>query len=295
MNINTMDNLLLHPKTRADISLFIKKPVHALMIVGEAGSGKKTAASAIGAQLLGVPITELNKHPYFIKLQKPADKQEIPIETIRNLLLKMALKTQGSASTRRVVVIEDAHLLSEEAQNALLKVLEEPSADTVFVLTAPSRVSVLPTIVSRTRLIPMHNISKADALSFYASSYEPQDIQNAWYLSSGSAKLMESVLLDSQTPLKQSIDEAKLFLSHDTYQRLLMVDELNKDKQRLDYLLEALARVLEALQRSSNNQGTMPASRLLKNRQLVSKLRKARLANVNTRLVALELALNLKL
>ncbi|PJE65140.1 hypothetical protein COU91_03280 [Candidatus Saccharibacteria bacterium CG10_big_fil_rev_8_21_14_0_10_47_8] len=295
MGVSATDNLLLHPKTRADILTFLKQPAHALMIVGEAGSGKKSAAEAISSDLLGVPVAELSKHPFFIKLQKASDKQEIPIDSVRNLLKKMALKTQGTASIRRVVVIEEAHLLSEEAQNALLKTLEEPAADTVFILTAPSRMSVLPTIVSRTRVLPVHNVSKKNAMNYYTPNHGPQTIQSAWHLSSGAAKLMGSILVDSQVPLKKSIDEAKLFLSCDTYERLLMVDEISKDKQRLDYLFESLERVLEALQHSPNNQGKIVASRLLKNRQLISRLRRARLANVNARLIALELALNLKL
>ncbi|MBI5906815.1 AAA family ATPase [Candidatus Saccharibacteria bacterium] len=295
MSKSATDNLLLHPKTRADVLTFLSKPAHALMIVGEAGSGKKSAAEAISSDLLGVPMTELSRHPFFIKLQKASDKQEIPIDSVRNLLKNITLKTAGTAQTRRVVVIEEAHLLSEEAQNALLKTLEEPAADTVFILTAPSVRSVLPTIASRVRLIPAHSISKETAMSFYSTKHQAKAIQDAWHLSSGSAKLMESILADSDIPLKKSIDEAKLFLSRDAYGKLLMVDEISKDRQHFDQFLEALEKILQALQRSPNNQSKSATSRLLNNRKLVSKLRKNRLANVNTRLIVLELALNLNL
>lgn len=295
MRNSATDSLLLHPKTRANIVTFLGQPAHALMIVGEAGSGKRSAAEAISSDLLGVPVDKLAVHPFFIKLQKPTDKQEISIDSVRNLLKQLRLKTQGLASTRRVVVIEEANLLSEEAQNALLKTLEEPVADTVFILTAPSIMSVLPTIVSRVRVIPTHNVSKEAAMSFYAPDHEPEAIQSAWHLSSGSAELIESILADSDLPLKQSIDDAKLFLSSDTYEKLLMAEQISKDKQSFDHFFEALEKILQALQRSPNNQSKSATSRLLNNRKLVSKLRKARLTNVNSRLIALELALNLNL
>jgi DNA polymerase-3 subunit delta' len=265
------------------------------MIVGEAGSGKKSAAEVISSDLLGVPMAELNRHPFFIKLQKASDKQEIPIDSVRSLLKNITLKTVGTAQIRRVVVIEEANLLSEEAQNALLKTLEEPASDTVFILTAPSVRSVLPTIVSRVRLIPTHSVSKEAAMSFYSTKHQANAIQGAWHLSSGNAKLIESILADSDTPLKKSIDEAKLFLSHEAYDKLLMIDEISKDRQRFDQFLEALEKILQALQRSPNNQSKSATSRLLNNRNLVSKLRKARLSNANSRLIALELALNLNL
>lgn len=293
--MSSIESLLLHPRTRADVTTYIKQPAQALMIVGETGSGKIALALAIAANLLKVTPDKLEQYPYFIRLQKPKDKKEIPIENVRELLKKMILKTQGSEIVRRVVVIEQADKLSEEAQNALLKALEEPAPDTVFILTAPSRRNILPTVVSRTQVIPVHNVLEADTLKFYTDKYALDAIQNAWRLSSGAAKLTESILTDSEHPFKKSIDEAKLFLTTDIYDRLLMTEEMSKDKQRLNNLFDALGKVLEALQRSPSNQSKAATSALLKNRRVVAKLQKELNANANTRLIALGLALNLKL
>lgn len=295
MGVTALDNLLLHSKTRTSALSYIEHPVHALMIVGDTGSGKNRVARAVGAALLDVSSAALDRHPYFMRISKPDNKSETPIETVRTMLKKMTLKSHGAATIRRVVHIEGAHLLSEEAQNAVLKILEEPAADTVFILTALSRQSVLPTIASRTLVIPVHNVSKKDAINYYRPNHEVQAVQNAWHLSSGNVRLMESILSDAETPLKKSVDEAKHFLSGDIYQRLVMIDDVSKDRQRLDLLLSALEKVLEALQRSPNNQGKANAAKLLKNRKLVSELNRARLANTNARLIMLELTLNLKL
>ena len=56
---------------------------------------------------------------------------------------------------RRMVVLPDVPDMTREAQNVLLKTLEEPPASSVLVLTAPSLEGILPTVVSRCRHIPV--------------------------------------------------------------------------------------------------------------------------------------------
>lgn len=57
----------------------------------------------------------------------------------------------------RAVVMEDASFLTHEAQNALLKTLEEPPADAILILGAPSEHSFLPTILSRCQIVRVQN------------------------------------------------------------------------------------------------------------------------------------------
>ena len=57
----------------------------------------------------------------------------------------------------RTVVIEDASVLTTEAQNALLKTLEEPPKEAVLILGAPSKANLLPTILSRCQIIRITN------------------------------------------------------------------------------------------------------------------------------------------
>lgn len=58
-------------------------------------------------------------------------------------------------SERKAVILEDAHLLTPEAQNALLKVLEEPPQHTLLLLGADSKEAFLPTILSRCQIIEL--------------------------------------------------------------------------------------------------------------------------------------------
>ena len=84
--------------------------------------------------------------------------QSIGIEDIKRIQKKLFLKPLKSK--QKAVIIEDASLLTTEAQNALLKVLEEPPAQTIILLGADTKESLLPTILSRCTLIPL----EADAL-----------------------------------------------------------------------------------------------------------------------------------
>ncbi len=101
--------------------------------------------------------SELNISPFDITEVKRAEtttksgdvklKQSIGIEDVKGMQGRLHLKpVQGE---KKAVLIPDAHLLTTEAQNALLKVLEEPPAHTVFLLTASSKESLLPTVLSR--------------------------------------------------------------------------------------------------------------------------------------------------
>ena len=89
------------------------------------------------------------------EIVKQAEKLEsgfmydaLPISQIRKAAVWAHLK---SAEGKKVFVIENADRMNEGARNALLKTLEEPPEDTVFVLTTCRRGAVLPTILSRVR------------------------------------------------------------------------------------------------------------------------------------------------
>lgn len=79
--------------------------------------------------------------------------QSIGIEEVKKIQKKLFLKP--IKSIHKAVIIEEAHLLTLEAQNALLKVLEEPPANTLIFLTADNKEALLPTIHSRCQLVQL--------------------------------------------------------------------------------------------------------------------------------------------
>ncbi len=78
-------------------------------------------------------------------------KKNISIAQIRTMRSEAFIKPHSAM--RRVFIIKEAHLMNEAAQNALLKVLEEPPKNVVFILVASSRTLLLETVISRCTLL----------------------------------------------------------------------------------------------------------------------------------------------
>src|ERR1035437_7109375 len=125
-----MNKLLLHPIVSNQLDNFAAKPSHALLVVGYEGIGKSTICKLLAIRLLKLSDeSKLETYPH-LKIIQPDDKS-ISIEAIRELkqFTKLKISSQDN-EIQRVIVIEHAETLTIEAQNALLKLLEEPPTDT---------------------------------------------------------------------------------------------------------------------------------------------------------------------
>lgn len=90
-------------------------------------------------------LFDLGHHHDFILLKKEKGDTQIKIEAVRNVIQRVSLK----AHKRRVILIQEAELLSDSAANALLKIIEESKKETIFILTTYDVDSLLPTVSSR--------------------------------------------------------------------------------------------------------------------------------------------------
>lgn len=93
----------------------------------------------------------------------------IKVAQIRELCLRLSLKPNEAET--RLVVIAEAHTLNAEAGNTLLKVLEEPPEQTLFILTARQASDLLPTILSRCRHIRFNPISRKSIKDYLEAHY----------------------------------------------------------------------------------------------------------------------------
>lgn len=146
---------------------------HAYVFFGPAHVGKRTIAENIARTLLCekgkkefggcgscAPCRKMETHVHenvlFISreetlVSKKETRKEIPIEDIREI--KRVLSFTGTSGRPRIIILDGAERLSQEAANAFLKLLEEPPRDTLFFLITSEIEGVIPTIRSRARPI----------------------------------------------------------------------------------------------------------------------------------------------
>ena len=147
----------------AQVALAVRKRdegvFHSWLITGPPGSGRSNLALAFATALQcpdqgcgtchSCTIAKAGTHPDIAVLS--TDKVQIAVAEIRELVKSAAF---GSAMGKfKILIIEDADRMHPTASNVLLKTLEEPPANTIWILCAPSEVDMLPTIRSRVRRV----------------------------------------------------------------------------------------------------------------------------------------------
>lgn len=142
---------------------------HAYIIEGDFGSGKKLLARSVCSLIANADVERTNKiHlticPDVMEYGLPEKKKFIPIETVRTIKSEAYIKP--SELDIKAFIIDDAHMLTQAGQNALLKLLEEPPADVYFFLLCQNASALLPTVRSRAPTVRMQRFSE-DQLEAY--------------------------------------------------------------------------------------------------------------------------------
>ena len=121
---------------------------HAILFSGTRGTGKTTLAR-IFAKEIGVKDVDI------YEIDAASNRG---IDDIREL--RDAVHTAPYESEKKVYIIDEVHMLTKEAFNALLKTLEEPPSHVVFILATTEEEKLLDTILSRCQVFKMHSPSR---------------------------------------------------------------------------------------------------------------------------------------
>ncbi len=286
-----MQELLLHPTTRHQLVALQQSLPHAVLIHGNSGTGKKTITDAFVTSVVG----NLDKNNPNILRILPEDGS-IGIEQVRSIREYLKRKTLGKKAVRRIILIVDAHLLTVEAQNALLKMLEEPPADTIVVLTADDASKLRHTIRSRSQQLIVLPVDLDTAEQYFSlQGFKQQDIVSAYYMSDGRAGLLNAILNDfSEHELVQAIAYAKKLLKQSSFERLTQIDAIVKDKEGLTAKLLGLERVVASgLRQAAAKNEYAVARKFYKISKLIENSKYALGANGNPKLIISELFINL--
>jgi len=231
-----MDGILLHARTKAELVALLHDAPHALMFVAPNGTGKRAVAEDWSRQI--AQDTE-------ITVVEPDEKGTITIDATRALYQR----TRAKRASHQVMIIDHAEAMSGEAQNAFLKLLEEPRPGLTFILTAPNVNDVLPTIQSRVQVVQLRPVS-AQELASLAKKIKPklddQTLTQLLFVANGRPATLITMLRNGAAfdHHKKIMQRAKQLLSVSQYERLSMVQELTKDKAELTVVLEAMTHML---------------------------------------------------
>lgn len=150
------------------------KQVHAYLFVGSRGTGKRTTALLLAMTALcrgnGLKPCRVcgpcrrvlaGTHPDVHTILPLTDRKTIGPKTIRDVIDEISKHAFEDGT--KVILIPQAELMTPAAQNALLKTLEEPPDRTTFLLCTNQTTALLPTIISRCRMVRFHPLETEDA------------------------------------------------------------------------------------------------------------------------------------
>lgn len=263
--------LLGHENTLASLRAAAQAQAlaHSLLVTGPDGVGKTTLALILARDLTCMEprpdgaaclscrscvLADAGTHPDILRITPP--KEETTIAQAREI--RQVAGMVPALSERRVIIIERAETLNEQAANAILKVLEDAPGRLTLLLLAPSSKSVLATIRSRSLEIPLRPVSQKTLKGFLEEKGLTPDTSAAVARNSGGApgraiRLGESPeLLETLTQIRQWLDTlftappgAALKLAEELRQiggriKKLLKEEEASDRQALSWVLDSL-------------------------------------------------------
>lgn len=231
---------------------------HALIIEGEEGIGKKTLAKDIACALVcrgnDKPCGECSQCKKAIGAIHPDISEYIPagtansfhVDTVRNIINDAYI--QPNEADYKIYILANAHCMNQNAQNALLKILEEPPKYVVFILTTNSKSALLSTVLSRSVCVSLEGVDIERAANYITSRCENVDYNTAKKtvetFNGNIGKAIDS-LQDSKT--SELVDVCnkicKALTTSNEYEMMTLCSVFQKDRQGVVFACDLLKNI----------------------------------------------------
>jgi replication-associated recombination protein RarA len=227
-----LSDVLVHPSSELQLRAIAKSPSHALLFEGQVGVGLKTVAQSFARSIAGAPAS--------VEIVSPDEKGTIGIARIQSLYHSVKIKH----SERHVTIIDDVDAMTTEAQNAFLKMLEEPPRQHVFLLTSHHSEKLLPTITSRLQSFTIRPVasSETDKIIFSEAILDNKSAQLRFLAAGLPAELYR--LLNDEKYFSDQValmTDARKFLEGSSYERLSYIGKMTNDRVVCDKFLTMVA------------------------------------------------------
>lgn len=248
------ENIIGNTNIKTVLEKLIKqnKLSHSYLFVGTQGIGKKMIATEFAKMILCLEDNkycnhcksciefDTNNNPDFVLISP--DGNNIKIEQIRDI--QKRIQEKPIISEKKVYIIDNADLMTTEAQNCLLKTLEEPPEFAVIILIGSNSNTFLPTIKSRCTIMNFNKISDEEMTKYLREKCDVKNIdQNMLYMYQGSiGKALE--LKEKQEEYKNIENIINNINRYDLIDFINNAEILYKSKEEINDILDYINVIL---------------------------------------------------
>lgn len=296
---------------------------HALIIEGEQGLGKRTLARQLASMLVCrgeekpcFACTQCKKvmeqiHPDVFEHSANGGANSFHVDVVRKVIGDAYM--QPNEAEYKIYILGNADCMNASAQNALLKILEEPPAYVVFILTVANKSRMLETVLSRSVVVTLEGVDTNEGTAYitgHFDGFEQNEISSSLSSFNGNiGKTLDAVRQGKNNQLAQVCSDICMALVKDNeYELITLCSAFQKDRQAIVFSMELLKNffrdALVGADDSNMFSGRADTVKILKNKltrqnlidliNICDKLKEMALMNSNNQLLITKICYSLR-